>query len=729
MPVRKANQPRFLFFCGELETSTFGVINFSGRDTISSPYEFSINLKSDRADISAEEMVNKQATLFMLREHEYYLYSGVVLEFVYVETNVDFSLYNVILTPKLRLLDFNFQSRVFQKMSVPDIIKEVLDEANLSDYYKTDIQGSYPERESVIQYQESDLNFISRLMEEAGIWYFFKELPILPEEVESVNSEMLVISDRPASFQYVPGESEIIYRSSSGLHEWAEDGEMECVSRLRYEKRIVSKNVLVKNYNYRTPEVDLSAGKSVSSGIVGTIYSYGNEFKDVDSAEKTAEILANRIALNQTDIVGCSNCCGFRAGMRFSLSEHERKDCNDKYLLRSVIHSGSHSSMEDMPTSYSYSNDFTSVPSSMINIFKPLCVTKIPKINGVITATVEANGSDYASLDEMARYKVRMPFDISESDNYNASKYIRLAQPYSGSDYGIHFPSHEGAEMVLACIEGNPNKPVGVGMIPNANTVSPVVSNNKTQNIIRTAGKNEILLDDAAEKQKIRIVTAAKNTVEFDDENRRIFLQTTDNNKFLFDDANEKVSCNAKDHNITMNYKGGEEGIVITTCGGHVIKIDDANKSLTIQTKAGHIMEMDDNGKSITLSDCKGKNTVTLDGNKGLILDSKGEVSIKAMKNVNIEGQNVNISTTTGKIEAKATQDLNLSGMKINEKATMDFNMEGMNANIKAQMNSKIEANLGIEIKSSLQTKIGGTITDLSGDAMTSVKGGVVMIN
>jgi hypothetical protein len=138
---------------------------------------------------------------------------------------------------------------------------------------------------------------------------------------------------------------------------------------------------------------------------------------------------------------------------------------------------------------------------------------------------------------------------------------------------------------------------------------------------------------------------------------------------------------------------------------------------------------MDDNGKKIILADGNGKSTVTLDGNKGLILDTKGKISINAMQDIEIKGANIKMSASTGKIEAKATQDLNLSGMKINEKATMDLNMQGMNINSKAQMNSKTEANLGVEIKSNLQTKISGTMAEVSGNAITTVKGGVVMIN
>jgi hypothetical protein len=197
----------------------------------------------------------------------------------------------------------------------------------------------------------------------------------------------------------------------------------------------------------------------------------------------------------------------------------------------------------------------------------------------------------------------------------------------------------------------------------------------------------------------------------------------------LLDDKNECVSFNGKGHTITMTYKSGSEGIVISTKEGHVVKIDDKNKKITVQTKGGHIMEMDDSGKKITLADGQSKNKVQLDGNGKLILDSQGEITISAMKDLTIKAANIKMSATTGKIEAKATQDLLLSGMNISEKATMDLKMEGINVSAKATMNAKIEGSLGVDIKSSLQTKVSGTMTELSGTAMTTVKGGIVMIN
>ena len=133
---RKTNQPHFIFFCGNLDEQTFAVENFEGKDEVSTPYEFDLNLKSPKADIASDKVINKQATLYIYREGEYFTYSGVVAEFKYLGTSVDYSSYYVKLVPRLWLLNLNIQTRIFQNMSVPKVVEKVLKDANLSDYFQ-----------------------------------------------------------------------------------------------------------------------------------------------------------------------------------------------------------------------------------------------------------------------------------------------------------------------------------------------------------------------------------------------------------------------------------------------------------------------------------------------------------------------------------------------------------------------------------------------------------------
>jgi type VI secretion system secreted protein VgrG len=722
MKSAKANQVQFVFLCGTMDAETFSVVDFSGSDKISNYYEYTISLRSANANVSAADVLNKPATFFMFRDGEFYPYSGIVSQFSYVDTSTDYSTYSVVLVPHLWLLNLNTQSRVFQKMSVKDIVKKVLDEGNLADYYTFDLQGTYPEREYVVQYKETDYHFICRLLEEAGIWFFFKEFPILLEELESVGKESLVISDKPDSFVVIAGENEICYRSPSGMFQHDSSVEKEYCNKLSVVKNVTTQNVLVKSYNYRTPEVSLTGQKKIEGGLVGKNYLFGGNFKDTDSAQKSAAILAKHAAMKVSAITGNADCRGFRAGMRFSLTDHAREECNDTYLIVSVAHGGGHASAGGGDRRVTYRNSFSLLPSATIAFFAPDHKHKATPMHGIITAPIEANGSDYASLDESGRYKVRLPFDISDNKNYDASKYVRLAQPYSGANYGMHFPSHEGAEMILACIDGDLDKPLGIGTVPNANTTSPVVSTNKEQNVIRTAGKNEIVMDDTNEKQKIRITTAAKNTVNFDDENKMILVQTTDGNKLLIDDKNTFTTLTAKNHNLTMSYKDGEENIAITSAEGHLIKIDDKEKKLTIQTKAGHIIQLDDDGKKIVLTDCKGKNTVTLDGCNGLAIDSQGKITITAAQDLEIKGANISLEATKGKVTVKASQDVTMSGMNIEGKASVDMKLKGTNVEVAADAQMKIKGGAAAEFASD-------GMTTVKGGAMLTLKGTMVMIN
>jgi type VI secretion system secreted protein VgrG len=723
MPPKKANQAQFYFFCGKLPSETFEVMNFSGIDTVSSIYKFSMMLISQRSDILPDEIVNKAGTLYIYRDGEYYPYSGIVSEFRFLGKSLDRTTYALTLVSRLWLLNMNVNTRIFQKSTALEILTEVLDATPIKGHYKLQLdQGNYSPLEYVVQYQESDLNFIARFMEANGIWYFFNENPVLTEELDgSCGAEGLIIADKASSFEFIPTTPDILFRTLSGMAEQIEVDNKESVHGFEMFRQIVPKEVLLKDFNYRTPEIDLKSRKPVKTGDIGTVYQYGGHFKNITEAEKNAEIASNRLAVQKIVMEGSSNCRGMRAAKRFTLQEHFLDSLNGKYVITQVHHQGSHTMEGDSANVYTYVNRFSCIPAAQADIFRPQCKAMLPRIHGIMTSSIEANGSNYASIDDMGRYKVRMPFDLSSKKNYEASRYMRLAQPYSGSNYGMHFPSHEGAEMVWACIDGDPDRPLGLSTVPNANKMSPVVSSNKQQNIIKTAGGNQLLLDDTDAKQKAILTTTSQHKLEMDDENKCVTLKSSKKNTLFMDDKNEYSKLSADKHTITMTYKSGSEGVVITTGGGHVINIDDKNKKLTIQTKAGNLIEMDDNGKKIGLTDAAGKNKVTLDGNGGkLLLDSQGEITINATKDLIIKAANIKM-TSQGKIEAKATGDFTLAGMKISAKADMDAEIKGTNLKLEGQMNATL--------KGGIQTKVEGTMTEVAGSAMTKVKGGIVMIN
>lgn len=722
MRTTKANQAQFVFMCGTLPVDTFNVIDFCGDDTVSDCYDFKITLRSQDHDIDAVSLLNKPASLFIYRDEQFFPYSGIISSFNYVETSTDFSTYEAHVVPRLWITSLTHQSRVFQKLSINEVVQKVLDENGLANYYQFDLQNSYPQREYIVQHKESDYNFICRLLEEVGIWFFFKENPVSGDNLENVSNEKLIISDKPDSFVPITGEATVQFRTKSGMVQSHTKDERECCSRLTFERKVITADVAVKNYNYRTPDVSPYVKKNVEDGLTGLDYEYGGKFRDTESAQKSALLLAKQHTVEFVNVNVVSDCRRFRAGMRFTISYHQRKECNDTFLILSVTQTGAHTSISGFHDRATYQNHSQLLPSAKIVSFAPQKKHKPTPLYGITTAPIEANGADYASLDEFGRYKVRMPFDVSDTANYDASKYIRLAQPYSGANYGIHFPSHEGAEMVLACIDGDVDKPLGIGTVPNADTKSPVVGANKEQSVIRTAGDNEMIFDDTIDKQKVSIRTAAKNKMVYDDENKFILVQTTDGNKLLIDDKNTSTTLTSKNHNMMMSYKDGEEHITITSAKGHIIRIDDANKVMTLQTAAGHIIQMDDEGKTIVMKDCAGKNTVTLDGNKGIAMESQGKIAITAQQDVEIKGANVKVTSSQGTINLKSTTDTTIDALNVSVKGKVGYKVEATTVDLTAKTTMKATANVSAEFSSSAMAK-------LSGGAMATISGGLVKIN
>lgn len=690
----KANKPQFYFCCAGQPASTFHVMTFSGTDIISQPYSFEIKLSSEKHDISVEDIIAQRATLFIQRNNAWTSYSGIISLFRYSETTVDYSVYYIKLVPRLWLLNLTKQTRIFQKMTIPDIVKQVLSDNDLAGDCEFNVKaGDYPEQEYIVQYQETDFNFINRLLEANGIWYFFQEPPMQGEDMGGKNNvEKMIITDDSSMFKTLSEPSTIKYRSISDMVQIVSSEFKENVVRMEYERSVIPKNVTVKEYNYRMPEVNLLGSKNIIKGDVGKVYEYGGSFKTPTEAQKSALILSNRIDMKKIQAQGKSTCRGLRTGFRFTLEEHVRSELNQPYVIVKVEHTGTHSSAADTGRFATYHNTFTCISSDRAMNFRPDTIARVPIIPGLIPATIEASKSNYANLDEQGRYKVRMAFDETDTENYKASKFIRQAQPYSGTNYGFHFPSHENTEMIMGCINGDPNKPLCLGTIPNANTISPVTNVNQVKNIIRTAGGNEMCMDDLEKKQKIHITTPDSNIITLDDANDNISIETTDKNRVILDDKNKKCFWNSADHQITMDY-GNKKYIEIKTGNGHRINLSDTDKSIIIYTKDGNVIIMDDKGESIRMTDCKGTNTVTLDGKDGITMESKATINIKAEKDLNIQAQNTNIKSLKkayldtadehtvkcgkAKTVLKKNGNTMISGKKINIKASSDIKMKG----------------------------------------------------
>ena len=495
MPQYKSSASQFWFEVGGEPEDTFQLLEFYGAEAISQLFRFEVKLIAPiDSDLNLPDFLNKPAKLIILRDDEKKELHGILSDLEEVGRNKDFAQYHGILVPRLWQLSLFYQSRVFQNQSVPDIIKNVLKDAGLgANDFSMQLKRSYSAREYCVQYRETDLNFISRLMEYEGIYYFFDHAD---------GKDSMVIVDDKSGDPMIDAPDDI----KSYVGEGYETEEEEVVSELTWHERVVTGKVVLKDYNYRTPETTLSADSQIDSKSPGLYYEYGEHFKTASDGKTLAKIRNEEIEACRRVISGSGNCRGFHAGYKFTLSKHYRSSLNGDYLMTQCSHMGSQGGGVGAAggaagAGPSYKNQFACIPADVQ--YRPPRITPEPRIPGVMTAKIETAGGDYAHIDDEGRYFVKMPFDLSSKGNAGASRAIRMAQPYSGADYGIHFPNRANTEMVWACVDGNVDRPLGLSTVPNPSNKSPSVAGNKPQCVIRTAGKNELTFDDMIGSENI----------------------------------------------------------------------------------------------------------------------------------------------------------------------------------------------------------------------------------
>jgi Rhs element Vgr protein len=492
-----------------LDNETFKVVSFEGEEEISRPYRFEIELASESPEIDAAELIRWPAWLGIKRDGELRKIHGVIIEFQQKQEGpYGLYFYRAVLVPRLWLLSLSRQNQIYRNNSVPRIIEKELKGANkkhgsnlgtalTADDYELRLKlkcpdpvmtivgdvsyfdpGEYPTREYTVQYNESDLDFISRLMEHAGIFYFFEH----DEE-----KEKLIIADDNDQFLAIAEESDILYNPPSAMVP-----EEESIQAFSCRHRCIPNKVVLKDYNYRKPHLPQQAEADVLPEGCGLISEYGNHFKVPEEGALLAEIRAQEFRCRQKVFVGEGDCSQFRAGYRYTLDEHYRQDFNREYVITRVRHSG-HQPLSGVTEleqgekeETSYRNEFTAIPSDVM--FRPERRTPKPKLHGIMNAHVDtAILEDRAEIDEQGRYKVVMPFDQSGTGRGKASRFIRMAQPYGGRNHGMHFPLHKGTEVIWTCIDGDPDRPIIVGAVPNPLHPSMVTADNSTKNVIQTA--------------------------------------------------------------------------------------------------------------------------------------------------------------------------------------------------------------------------------------------------
>jgi type VI secretion system secreted protein VgrG len=361
--------------------------------------------------------------------------------------------------------------------SVPEIVAEKL--ALFGMHEGTDFElrlsKTYEKREFVVQYRESDLAFVERLLEDAGIAYFFEH---------DGGVDKVVLSDSNTGF----GEG------SAPTLRFDPQGN-DAIYSLVQRRRIVPRVVAVRDYNYRTPLTDVFAHRDIPEGYGGGCIDYGSHAKSPEHAAEIAKLRAEEKLATRATYEGRSAVPDLSAGTRIGVTDHPLFSGGQRLDLcvLAVDHAYRRPSALASGEPGRYENRFRALDAGVV--FRPARVTPKPRVHGFLTGQIEpvptAPGARLlpAQIDEEGRYWVRFHFDALDAAGQKPSRPIRMAQAHAGAGYGTHFPLRPGVEVVVAFLDGDPDRPVILGAVPNAVNPSPVnASRARVSEVVTASG-------------------------------------------------------------------------------------------------------------------------------------------------------------------------------------------------------------------------------------------------
>lgn len=492
-------------------TSPLDVEDFCGTETLSQLYRYDISFTSTDRNVEASQLLSKPATLTMgggilqsLTEHK--RVHGVVTHFERISSSADQTEYMITLEPFLSLLDKQFRThRFFVDKSVPEVVEQVLQEHGLHGWeYEFNLKQSYPKREQINQYQESDLVFIRRLLAEVGIFYFFT----LQEDAQS---EVVHFADAQSALMF--GKT-LPVNSPSGMS----DSGADSVWGLNVTHNVVEASVTARDYNHRDAQSVLQSAPADMTRGDGEGVTYGDVYHyqlrhlargdKIDPTAETANFYARldheRFLANRTLITGSSTAAWLAPAQVLTLTDGLPPSLPAP-LQEPVLITG---------TGFTASRrealrvTLLAVPYSETVCWRPPLLPR-PKVTGTMTARVtSAKANDiYAWQDASGLYRVKFDADRDGKSQGQESMPVRLAKPYGGDVYGFHFPLIQGTEVAIAFHEGDPDRPYIAHALHDSRHVDHVTEKNSTRNVIRTPTNNKLRMEDKRGEEHIKLST------------------------------------------------------------------------------------------------------------------------------------------------------------------------------------------------------------------------------
>lgn len=506
--ARPALQADFLFNVGELSAEDLKVSAFRGTEGISRLYSYRVELVSDDPDIAYSAVLGKPCGLDIRNAAGTRFVKGIVRSFERTGQGNRLTHYAAEIVPIHWVLTKRIKSRIFQEhncpgMTVQDIVRKVLVDAGIpAEHFRFALQGAPTKHEYVVQYRESDFDFISRLMELEGICYFFEHM---------ANTYQMVITNSGVGHVVTPFVDSVTYRDPTGM---LSEGDQEYLDSVRDREEIQQGAVSLDDFNFETPDQNLIVTQATGQNTSLEYSDYPGAFPDKTVGGVYAQLRLEEFQAARRVQVMRGGIRALMPGFKFTMVEHPTDTRNIEYLvtrLSCVARQGQSGEEEAGENSEAgYGVEIETIPATVP--FRPARVTPRPTVLGTQTALVVGPAGEEIYTDKYGRVKVQFHWDREGAYDEFSSCWIRVSQGSAGGQYGMMFLPRIGHEVVVDFLEGDPNRPLIVGRVFNKDMMPPYpLPDEKTKSTIKThsskggGGCNEVRFEDLKGKEQLLI--------------------------------------------------------------------------------------------------------------------------------------------------------------------------------------------------------------------------------
>ena len=715
------------------------VRNFTLTEALSEPFRLVIDVSVDDPALDLQAVSGLSCTFELQREGNDRSIHGVVARVEFSGIWQGLLLVRLYVVPAFHLLEQRFNSRMFQEMAVPEILKSVLG-AGLKPYDRTanlDLKGTYPVREYCLQYDESDLAFAERLMQEEGIYYYFDH---------SGAKEVLVAIDKNASCPaaaLISGGALQIGGGAAGI------AEIESLRDFFWSAEMRSNHVALRAYDWTSPAANREAESAQGPGKTREIYRHGSSVRtDGYSGTKygASDAKAQATLRYETEVAhqqlarGGGLVTTFAPGFTFELSGHAVADFDQKYVITRVVHQGESADLfsdgrggadGNQP---SYANTFECVPLKVT--YRPPRTRPRPQIAGMQSARVVGPGGEEIFTDAHGRIKVQFPWDREGAGNDKSSCWMRVAQSWSGAGWGSIFIPRIGMEVLVSFLEGDPDRPIVVGCAFNGQNTPPyALPAEKTKSAIRTwsspggNGYNEIRFEDKAGAEELYFQAQKDQKILVKNDKAQ---KVGGNEKLLVEKDRERTIHG----NQTLTVKLDDK----STIGGNQSLNVDKDREMVVLGAESEVIALS-RSTSVGL-DCAitigttldltvgGAESDTIGGNKSETVGGSKSESVGGSRSVSVGGSSSTDVSKAFSLTVAKNADITVSGeMKVS--VTKDLTITG-SAAIKqvAEKEFGISADkISLTAKKELSIKVGDALISLKKNGDITIKGGKITVD